>query len=70
MVWSSKNDNWWNGVNRGSVFCPSAVSIRFAPVIKGDLLGVISVSDILHKGNAVEKPHSLDLEVVMIKRKI
>jgi hypothetical protein len=41
--------------------------IRFAPVIKGGLLGVISVSDILHKGNAVEKPRSLDLEAEIIK---
>jgi hypothetical protein len=31
------------------------------------LLGVISVSDILHKGNAVEKPRSLDLEAEIIK---
>ncbi len=41
--------------------------IRFAPVIKGGLLGVISVSDILHKGNTVEKPRSLDLEAEIIK---
>jgi len=31
--------------------------IRFAPVIKGDLLGVISVSDILHKELQAELAH-------------
>ncbi|MFN7865556.1 MAG: CP12 domain-containing protein [bacterium] len=41
--------------------------IRFAPVIKGYLLGVITVSYILHKGNSVEKPRSLDLEAEIIK---
>lgn len=32
--------------------------IRRAPVIKGSLLGIISVSDILRKGDFVEKPKS------------
>lgn len=41
--------------------------LRFAPVIRGELLGVISVSDILHKGNFVERPRSLDLEAEIIK---
>jgi CBS domain-containing protein len=36
--------------------------IRRAPVIEGELLGVISVSDILHKGDFVEKPKSVVLE--------
>lgn len=36
--------------------------IRFAPVIKDSLLGVISVNDILHKSNFVEQPKSLELE--------
>lgn len=36
--------------------------IRRAPVIKGELLGIISVSDILNKGDFVEKPKSLVLE--------
>jgi len=30
--------------------------IRVAPVIKGELLGIISTSDILNKGDFVEKP--------------
>lgn len=37
-------------------------SIRRAPVIKGNLLGVVSVSDILHKGDFVEKPKSILLQ--------
>jgi CBS domain-containing protein len=36
--------------------------IRRAPVIKGDLLGIISVSDILTKGDFVEKPREVELE--------
>ncbi|MEB3312440.1 MAG: CP12 domain-containing protein [Snowella sp.] len=36
--------------------------IRHAPVIKGGLLGIISVSDILHKSNFVEQPKSLLLD--------
>ena len=32
--------------------------IRRAPVVKGDLLGVISISDILNKSDFVEKPKS------------
>jgi CBS domain-containing protein len=30
--------------------------IHQAPVIQGELLGVISITDVLHKGNFVEKP--------------
>ncbi len=36
--------------------------IRRAPVIKGGLLGIISVSDILHKSDFVEKPKDLFIE--------
>jgi CBS domain-containing protein len=36
--------------------------IRRAPVVKGKLLGIISVSDILHKSNFVEKPRRLFIE--------
>jgi CBS domain-containing protein len=36
--------------------------IRRAPVIKGELLGIISVSDILRKSSFVEQPRSLLLE--------
>ncbi|MEM1394673.1 MAG: CBS domain-containing protein [Cyanobacteria bacterium P01_D01_bin.116] len=36
----------------------SNTRIRRAPVIKGDLLGVISISDILNKSDFVEKPKS------------
>ena len=32
--------------------------IRRAPVVKGKLLGIISVSDIMHKSDFVEKPKS------------
>lgn len=32
--------------------------IRRAPVIKGELLGIVSISDILRKGDFVEKPKS------------
>ncbi|MGB5714007.1 MAG: CBS domain-containing protein [Waterburya sp.] len=33
-------------------------SIRCAPVVKGELLGVISINDILNKSDFVEKPKS------------
>lgn len=36
--------------------------IRRAPVIQGSLLGVISISDILHKSDFVEKPKPLFIE--------
>ncbi|MEO0844735.1 MAG: CP12 domain-containing protein, partial [Cyanobacteria bacterium J06643_5] len=36
----------------------SNTRIRRAPVIKGSLLGVISISDILTKSDFVEKPKS------------
>ena len=36
--------------------------IRRAPVIQGSLLGVISISDILHKSDFVEKPKQLFIE--------
>ena len=36
--------------------------IRRAPVIKGELLGVISITDILTKGDFVEKPQEVVLE--------
>lgn len=36
--------------------------IRRAPVIKGELLGVISITDILTKGNFVETPQEVVLE--------
>lgn len=36
--------------------------IRRAPVIKGELLGIISVTDILTKSNFVEQPKSVVLE--------
>jgi CBS domain-containing protein len=36
--------------------------IRRAPVIKGDLLGIISVSDILTKSDFVEKPKAKQFE--------
>lgn len=36
--------------------------IRRAPVIKDGLLGIISISDILHKSDFVEKPKQLFLE--------
>ena len=32
--------------------------IRRAPVVKGELLGIISISDIMHKSDFVEKPKS------------
>lgn len=37
-------------------------SIRRAPVIAGELLGIISVSDILHKSNFAEQPKRLFIE--------
>ena len=36
--------------------------IRRAPVIEGKLLGIVSISDILNKGDFVEKPKQLYLE--------
>ena len=36
----------------------SSTRIRRAPVVKGELLGVISISDILNKSDFVEKPKS------------
>jgi CBS domain-containing protein len=36
--------------------------IRRAPVIKGQLLGIISISDILNKSDFVEKPKELFIE--------
>ncbi len=36
--------------------------IRRAPVIKGKLLGIISISDILHKSDFVDKPKKLFIE--------
>jgi CBS domain-containing protein len=35
--------------------------VRRAPVIKGDLLGIISITDILTKGDFVEKPQEIVL---------
>ncbi len=40
--------------------------IRVAPVIQGELLGLISITDILHKSNCLEKPRSLTLEEMII----
>jgi hypothetical protein len=36
--------------------------IRRAPVIKGKLLGIISISDILHKSDFADKPKRLFIE--------
>ena len=36
--------------------------IRRAPVVEGKLLGIVSVSDIMHKSDFVEKPMQLFLE--------
>ncbi|MEM8641482.1 MAG: CBS domain-containing protein [Cyanobacteria bacterium P01_G01_bin.54] len=36
--------------------------IRRAPVVQDTLLGIISVSDLLHKGNFIEQPQLLFLE--------
>jgi CBS domain-containing protein len=41
--------------------------IRRAPVIAGELVGIISVTDILTKSNFVEKPKSLTLEEKIIQ---
>lgn len=41
--------------------------IRRAPVIAGDLVGIISVTDILTKSDFVEKPKALTLEEEIIK---
>jgi len=40
----------------------SQTRIRRAPVIQGGLLGVISISDILHKSDFVEKPKQLFID--------
>jgi CBS domain-containing protein len=40
----------------------ATTGIRRAPVIKDKLLGIISVSDILHKSDFVEKPKKLFIE--------
>ena len=40
----------------------SNTGIRRAPVIEGQLLGIISVSDLMHKGDFIEKPKRLFLE--------
>lgn len=40
----------------------SNTRIRRAPVIEGELLGIISISDILKKGDFVEKPKQLYIE--------
>ena len=40
----------------------SQTGIRRAPVIKGELLGFVSVSDILNKSDFVEKPKKLFIE--------
>jgi len=39
----------------------SQTGIRFAPVIKDHLIGVISLSDILHNSNFLEQPTSVTL---------
>lgn len=36
--------------------------IRRAPVVRGQLLGIVSVSDIMHKSDFVEKPKKLFIE--------
>ncbi|MEM8780067.1 MAG: CP12 domain-containing protein [Cyanobacteria bacterium P01_G01_bin.49] len=36
--------------------------IRRAPVVQGKLLGIVSISDILHKSDFVEKPKKLFIE--------
>ena len=36
----------------------ASTRIRRAPVVKGELLGVISISDIMHKSDFAEKPKS------------
>ena len=41
--------------------------IRRAPVIKGELLGIISISDILNKSEFVEAPKSVKLEEELLK---
>nr|WP_272116338.1 CP12 domain-containing protein [Spirulina major] len=40
--------------------------IRRAPVIKDKLLGIVSITDILQKGDFVEKPKELTLEAEII----
>lgn len=44
--------------------------IRRAPVIKGSLLGIISVSDILNKSSFVEQPRAVLLEQEIEKARI
>ncbi len=43
------------------------LGIHRAPVIKEKLLGIISISDILHKSDFIEKPKSVLLEEEIIK---
>ncbi|MDJ1184003.1 CP12 domain-containing protein [Roseofilum casamattae] len=33
-----------------------------APVIRGDVLGIISISDILHRGDSIENPKAISLQ--------
>ncbi|TVQ58077.1 MAG: CBS domain-containing protein [Spirulina sp. DLM2.Bin59] len=40
--------------------------IRRAPVIKEKLLGIVSITDILRKGDFVEKPKALSLEAEIV----
>ncbi|NET50758.1 MAG: CBS domain-containing protein, partial [Merismopedia sp. SIO2A8] len=40
----------------------ASTRIRRAPVIEGELLGIISVSDLLKRGDFIEVPKQLDLE--------
>lgn len=40
----------------------ASTRIRRAPVVREKLLGIVSVSDIMHKGDFVEKPKKLFLE--------
>lgn len=40
----------------------ASTHIRRAPVVRGQLLGIISVSDIMHKSDFVEKPKKLFIE--------
>ncbi len=38
------------------------VRLRRAPVVEGKLLGIVSISDIMHKSDFVEKPRELFIE--------
>ena len=40
----------------------ASTRIRRAPVVRGQLLGIVSVSDIMHKSDFVEKPKKLFIE--------